>query len=65
MALHVDAALDDFDALGFKEFTLQAGVRFANEKFAALADDAMPGNAFARGSGGHGVTSGSGAAGQA
>src|SRR5205809_2810088 len=57
VALQVHARLNDFDAFAFEEFSLEGGVRLANEDFAALADDAMPGNAFAGRSGGHGASS--------
>ncbi len=55
MIFQIDAGFGDFDAFGFKEFFLERGVRLADEDFAALTDHAMPGNAFSRGSGGHGA----------
>jgi L-rhamnose isomerase len=65
VALHIDAPFDDFDALGFKELALQAGVGLSNQQFPALAHDAMPGNTFAGRGGGHRVTGRPGATGQA
>src|SRR6267154_6290921 len=56
VALQVHTRLNDFDAFAFEEFSLEGSVRLANEDFAALADDAMPGNAFAGRSGGHGAS---------
>lgn len=60
--LHVDAAFGHGDAFGFEEFALKAGIGFADEEFAAGAEHAMPGNAFARGTCSHGMTGGAGAA---
>src|SRR5260370_18906447 len=54
VAFQVHARLSDFDAFAFEEFSLQGSVRLADEDFAALTDDAMPGNAFAGRSGGQG-----------
>ncbi len=65
MISQVDAGLGDFDAFGFEEFFLEGGVGLADEDFAALADHAMPGNAFSRGSGGHGTPGAACAAAQA
>src|SRR5258706_5822305 len=56
VAFQVHTRLNDFDAFAFEEFSLEGSVRLANEDFAALADDAMPGNTFSRGSGGHGAS---------
>jgi len=62
VAFQVYARLDDCDALAFEEFSLQGSVRLANEDFAALTDDAMPGDALSRGSGSHSAASGTRAA---
>jgi hypothetical protein len=53
VAAEVDARLNHGDAFAFKEFSLQRGVGFANEEFSARAENAMPGNAFARRRRGH------------
>jgi hypothetical protein len=55
VGIQIDAGLDDLNAFGFEEFLLKGSVRLANEDFAALAHDAMPWNAFSRGSGSHGA----------
>jgi len=47
VAFQVHTRLNDFDAFAFEEFSLEGSVRLADEDFAALADNAMPGNAFA------------------
>src|SRR5467141_551961 len=56
VAFQVHARLSDFDAFAFEEFSLQGSVRLADEDFAALTDDAMPGNAFSGRSRGHGAS---------
>ena len=65
MRSQVDAGFDDFDAFGFEEFFLERGIGLADEDFAALADDAMPGDTLSGGSGGHGASGGACATGQA
>ena len=62
VAFQVHARLDNGDAFAFEEFSLQRSVRLADEDFAALTDDPMPGDAFSRGSGGHRAASGTRAA---
>src|SRR5258706_14072185 len=62
VAFQVHTRLNDFDAFAFEEFSLEGSVRLADEDFAALADNAMPGNAFAGRSGGHGASCGARAA---
>ena len=65
MSFEIDAGFGDFDTFGFEEFFLERGVRFTDEDFAAFADHAVPRNAFAGGSGGHGSPSAARAAAQA
>jgi hypothetical protein len=55
MAFQVNARLDDGDAFAFEELFLQGGIRLADEDFAALSNDAMPGNSSSRRSRGHGA----------
>ena len=57
MFFQVDAGFYDADAFAFEEFSLEQSVRSANEDFPAVADYAVPWNAFSRRSGGHGATS--------
>src|SRR5258708_21116657 len=65
VAFQVHARLSDFYPFAFEEFSLQGSIRLANEDFAAFADNAMPGNALAGRSGGHGASSASRTAGEA
>lgn len=65
MALQIDARFSELDPFTFKKFSLQRGVRFANQNFAAFAENAMPGNASSGRGGGHRASSGARAAGQA
>jgi len=65
MALQIDARLDDRDAFAFEEFSLEGSVRFADQDFSALTDDAVPGNAFSGRSRGHGAPRAARAAGKA
>ena len=58
MALQVDSGFDDRYAFAFEELFLEGGVGLADEDFAAFAEHAMPGNAFAGGCGGHGTARG-------
>ena len=58
MSLEIDARFDDFYAFGFEELFLERGVGFTDEDFAALANDAMPGNALSRWCGGHSASGG-------
>src|SRR5713226_5764156 len=53
VAFQVHTRLNDFDAFAFEEFSLEGSVRLADENFAALPDDAMPGNTFSGRSGCH------------
>lgn len=62
MELHVDAAFGHLDAFGFEEFSLQGCVGLSNEKLATCAENAMPGDGFARRACSHGAASGSCAA---
>lgn len=55
MALQVEARFDNFDAFAREEFFLERSVRFANEDFAVISDNAVPGNAFPGGCGRHGA----------
>jgi hypothetical protein len=59
-----DAGFEDEDAFGFEQFALQGGVGFANQEFAACADDAVPRNASAGRTSSHCVAGGSCAAAQ-
>jgi hypothetical protein len=54
MALKIHAGFDDLNAFAFEELLLKRGVWFADEEFAAFAENAMPRNAFSGRSGGHG-----------
>lgn len=65
MELEIDAAFGHGDAFGFKELTLETGVGFADEEFAAGAEDAMPRDAFAGWTCRHRMTGGAGATTQA
>jgi len=53
MPLQIEARFDNFDAFAREEFFLERRVRLANENFAVISDDAVPGNAFPGGCGGH------------
>ena len=53
----VHAGLDDANSLAFEKLFLEGSVRFADEDFAAFANDAVPRDASSRGSGGHGAAS--------
>ena len=61
----VDAGLGDFYTFAGQELFLQGGVRLADEDFAICADHAVPGDAAAAWSGGHGATSAARAANEA
>src|SRR5205807_399820 len=65
VALQVYAKFDHRDAFAFKELSLEQGVWAMNQDFSAVADHAVPGNAFSGRSGGHGASGRAGAAGQA
>ena len=65
VTLDIEAGFAKFDAFGFEEFALEAGVRFADEEFAARANDAVPGNAFAGGRRGHRAACGAATTGKA
>ena len=62
VAFEVDARFNNRDALAFEEFSLQGCVGFADQDFSALAENTMPGNAFAGRRRGHGVSRGARAA---
>ena len=49
----IHEGLTERRTFGLKQFALQAGIRFANQQFSAVADNAMPGNAFSGGACGH------------
>lgn len=48
MSFEIDASLHHRDAFRLKQFTLQRSDGFADEKFAAIADNAVPRNASSR-----------------
>jgi len=54
VAFQVEAGFDNFDAFADKKFSLERSVGLANEDFAVVSDNAVPGNAFPGGCGGHG-----------
>ena len=62
MECQVYAALGHLHAFTFQKFALQAGVGFADQEFAAVADHTMPGDAFSGGAGGHCTASTTGSA---
>jgi hypothetical protein len=62
VGFHSYAIFYDFDAFGFEEFALEAGVGFADYDFSGGVEDAMPGDAFALRRGGHGATGAASAA---
>jgi hypothetical protein len=53
MSFQVHARLHYGDAFAFEKLSLKRSVRFANQNFAALAKNAMPGNSLARRSRSH------------
>jgi hypothetical protein len=65
VTFEVDAKPDYSDAFAFEELSLQGRVGFANQDFSALAENAMPGNAFPGRRRSHGVSRGARAAWQA
>ena len=58
MLFQVDPGFDHCYAFAFEEFFLEGGVGLADKDFAAFAEHAMPGDAFAGGCGGHGAACG-------
>jgi hypothetical protein len=62
MFFKIHAGFSDGDTLGFKKLSLQRSDGFANQKFAAVSDDTMPGYSFSRGSCRHGSSNRSRAA---
>jgi hypothetical protein len=60
MPLHIDAALRHFHSFAFKQFSLQRGIRFANEQFPAGAQNSMPRDSSSCGTSSHRMTSSSG-----
>jgi hypothetical protein len=65
MLFQIDLTLDYRYAFAFEESFLQRGVRLADKDFAAFAENAMPGDAFAGGRGSHGAPRGASAAAEA
>ena len=65
MPLQVHSRFEECDAFTFQELSLQPSVGFADEQFAAVAYDAVPGYAFAGRRRRHGASCGARAAGQA
>ena len=57
MAFQVDTKFDDGYAFAFKELLLEQSMWPANEDFPAIANHAVPRNAFSRRGGGHGASS--------
>jgi hypothetical protein len=53
MSFQVHARFNYGDAFAFEKLSLEGSVRFANQDFAALANNAMPGNSLARRSRSH------------
>jgi len=64
MLFEIDAGFDDLNAFGFEELFLEGGVRFTGQDFAVGAEDAVPRDGFAPGSGAHGTACRASAAGQ-
>ena len=64
MLFHVDAEFGHLHAFGFEQFPLQGSVGLANQEFAAVTDNAMPGHAFSGRRGSHSVARGARAAAQ-
>jgi hypothetical protein len=62
---YVDAGFDDWNTFGFEELFLERGVRFADQDFAAGAEDAVPGDGLSSRSGAHGAAGGARAAAEA
>jgi hypothetical protein len=54
MFFHVHARFAECDAFRFQEFALQTGIRLTDQQFTAIANHAMPGNAFPGGACRHG-----------
>src|SRR5437868_6571852 len=65
MGFQIDARFNNRDAFGLQQFFLQGSVGLANKNFAALTNDAMPGNAFSRRGSSHGAASAARSAGKA
>ena len=65
MALQVEAGFDNFDAFAREEFFLERSVRLANQDFAVISDNAVPGNAFPGGCCGHRAAGSTGPAAEA
>src|SRR5690348_9939485 len=64
LLFQIHAKLYERDAFTFEKFSLKQSVRAANQDFAAVADHAVPRNAFSGRSGGHGTSGRARAAGQ-
>ena len=64
VSLQVHTKFNDGNSFGFEKLFLEQGVWAANEDFSAVADHAVPGNAFSGRSGSHGASGGARAAGQ-
>jgi hypothetical protein len=56
MLFEIEAGFPESDALAFEKLSLQGSVRLTDQELAASADDAMPRNAFAGRTCGHGPT---------
>jgi len=65
MTLQIHAKFNDSDAFAFEKFSLEQSMRSANEDFPAVADYAVPRNAFSRRSSRHGASGSARAARQA
>ena len=60
----VHAKFNDGDTFGFEKLFLEQSVWATNEDFSAVADHAVPRNAFSRRSASHGASGGARASGQ-
>jgi hypothetical protein len=64
VSFQVHTKFNDGNSLSFEKLFLEQGVWAANEDFSAVADHAVPRNAFSGRSGGHGAPGSARAAGQ-
>ena len=62
MLFQIDPGFDYRYAFAFEEFLLEGSVGFADQDFAAFAEDSVPGDAFPGGRGGHGAACAAGSA---
>jgi hypothetical protein len=65
VALQVDPEFDNLDSFAFQKFPLQGGVWFADQNLPALAQHAMPRDAFPGRRSGHSAACGACSTGQA